>query len=563
VLELPAGRAVVENGRFTAASEIAGDDLWTMTRVVFRVIHQQDSCRHDIDQTCAASVPISASTGARLRRIPSEPRGYPRKQVCENSHIFKGSQPTTRLPESALDPFLTELWMSLGKTVLVVDDEELIRWSLSEHLRGDGFEVLEAKDGQDCLDKVATLIPDLIITDLKMPRIDGMEALRRLREQDVDVPVIVLTAHGAVDSAIEATRLGAKAYLSKPFDLREVGLAVRKVLEQHRLATEVRYLRQERSSAYAKMLGQAPTMQRLFETLRRLEDVDAPTVLIHGESGTGKDLIAHAIHNKGPRRDGPMIEVDCASLPENLIESELFGHERGAFTDARTMKRGLFEVAHGGTIFLDEIGEMSLPVQAKLLRALENRQFKRVGGTTTLRLNAGVIAATNRKLSEEVKAGRFREDLFFRLNVIQFHVPALRERRDDLPMLVDHFVARFNKEFRRDVRGVSKEAMKQLAGYHWPGNVRELRNVIERIVILEAQEIIEAHHLPAEIRFGRRANSAQAFTLPEEGVDLEAVERSFIEQAMARTNGNQSAAARLLGISRYALRYRLEKFDLS
>ncbi len=453
--------------------------------------------------------------------------------------------------------------MSLGKTILVVDDEELIRWSLSEHLRGEGYEVIEGCDGVECLEKVADHTPDLVITDLKMPRMDGMEALRRLRERDHDVPVIVLTAHGAVDSAVEATRLGAKAYLSKPFDLREVGLAVQKVLEQHRLANEVRYLRDERAATYGRLLGNAPTMQRLFDTLRRLEDVDAPTVLIHGESGTGKDLIAHAIHEKGPRRDGPMMEVDCASLPANLIESELFGHERGAFTDARTMKRGLFEVARGGTIFLDEIGEMSLPMQAKLLRALENRQFKRVGGTTTIRLDAGIIAATNRNLAEEVRAGRFREDLFFRLNVIQFTVPSLRERREDLPLLVDHFITRFNREFRRTVRGVSEEAMARLATYTWPGNVRELRNIIERIVILEARDIIEAVHLPSEIRFGRTGTTSSPFVLPEEGVDLEAVERSFIEQAMQRTDNNQSAAARLLGISRYALRYRLEKFGLA
>ncbi len=453
--------------------------------------------------------------------------------------------------------------MSNGKTILVVDDEELIRWSLSEHLRGQGYNVLEASDGQECLDVVGKTLPDLVLTDLKMPRVDGMEALRRLRERDIDVPVIVLTAHGAVDSAVEATRLGAKAYLSKPFDLREVALAIEKVLEQHRLATEVRYLREERAASYGRLLGSAPTMQRLFDTLRRLEDVDAPTVLIHGESGTGKDLIAHAIHEKGPRRDGPMMEVDCASLPENLIESELFGHERGAFTDARQMKRGLFEVARGGTIFLDEIGEMSLPMQAKLLRALENRQFKRVGGTTTLRLDAGIIAATNRNLADEVREGRFREDLYFRLNVIQFNVPSLRERREDLPQLVDHFIQKFNKDFRREVKGVSEEAMARLADYHWPGNVRELRNVIERIVILEAREVIEANHLPAEIRFGRGASTSVSFVLPEDGVDLEAVERSFIEQAMDRTAGNQSAAARLLSISRYALRYRLEKFGLA
>jgi DNA-binding NtrC family response regulator len=294
--------------------------------------------------------------------------------------------------------------------------------------------------------------------------------------------------------------------------------------------------------------------------------VDAPTVLLTGESGTGKDLIAHAIHELGPRKSGPMMEVDCASLPEQLIESELFGHERGAFTDARQTKRGLFEVARGGTIFLDEIGEMSITTQSRLLRALEGRRFKRVGGTADISFDAGVIAATNRDLSEEARKGTFREDLFFRLNVIRVEVPPLRERREDVPLLVDHFIERFAKEFRRPVRGVSAEALQQLVAYPWPGNVRELRNVIERIVILESSPVIESRHLPSEVRFGRTGakvgSPGAPFLLPEGGVDLEAVERSLIEQALDRTQGNQSAAARLLGITRYTLRYRLEKHGL-
>lgn len=385
-------------------------------------------------------------------------------------------------------------------TILICDDEELIRWSLSEHLRSEGYRVVEAADGIELLEKVAAEAPDLVITDIKMPRLNGIAALRRLREQDVDLPVIVLTAHGAVDSAFEATQLGALAYLSKPFDLREVALAISKVLEQQRLATEVRYLRGQQAASYGRIIGESTAMRRLFETLRRLEDVDSPTVLIVGESGTGKDLIAHAIHEMGPRREGPMMEVDCASLPEQLIESELFGHERGAFTDAKVTKRGLFEVARSGTIFLDEIGEMVPATQAKLLRALENRRFKRVGGVADISLNAGVIAASNRDLGLEVRKARFREDLFFRLNVIRVEVPALRERREDIPLLVEHFIERFNREFRRNVRGVSAEAMQHLKRYGWPGNVRELRNVIERIVILEAQEVIEASHLPSEVR---------------------------------------------------------------
>ena len=456
--------------------------------------------------------------------------------------------------------------MSERATVLVVDDEELIRWSIAEHLRGEGYRVVEAEDGEAALLAVDREGPDLVLTDLKMPKVDGLELLRRLRQGDHDLPVIVLTAHGAVDSAVEATRLGAGAYLTKPFDLREVSLSVQRVLDAWRLEHEVRYLR-GKTSAYGRMIGSSRAMNQLFNTLRRLEDIDAPTVLITGESGTGKDLVAHALHERGRRKDGPMMAVDCASLPEQLIESELFGHERGAFTDARQTKRGLFEVARGGTIFLDEIGEMSPATQAKLLRALENRRFKRVGGVTDLVLDAAVFAATNRDLGGEVKRGRFREYLYFRLNVVRIEVPPLRDRREDIPPLVEHFLTRFNQSFGRSVRGVREDAMARLVHYAWPGNVRELRNVIERIVILEAEDVVRLEHLPGEIRFGGSATvgsvtAGAPFVLPEEGVDLDAVERSLITQAMSRTAGNQSASARLLGISRYALRYRLEKHGL-
>lgn len=454
--------------------------------------------------------------------------------------------------------------------VLVCDDEELIRWSLTEHLVAQGYSVEEAEDGQDLLEKVTATAPDAILLDLKMPRMDGMTALRKLREMDVQVPVLVLTAHGAVDSAIEATRLGAAAYLSKPFDLREVTLQLEKALEQGRLASEVHFLRSRQRTGYGRLIGESPAMRRVFDMLQRLEEVDTPTVLVYGESGTGKDLVAQAIHAQGPRSEGPFMEVDCASLPEQLIESQLFGYERGAFTDAKQMKRGLFEVAKGGTIFLDEIGEMSFGTQAKLLRALENRRFKRVGGVVDLPLDAAVVAATNRDLKEEVKAGRFREDLYFRLNIIPIYMPALRERPSDIPLLVASFIEHFNRTLGRRVQGIAEDALRAMERYRWPGNVRELRNVIERIVILEAHdEVIRREHLPFEIRqdhtpvpsSGQR-QPGSAFVLPEEGIDLEKLERSLLDQSLDRTQGNQSAAARLLGISRYALRYRMEKHGL-
>ncbi len=452
----------------------------------------------------------------------------------------------------------------MSDTILVCDDEELIRWSLCEHLELEGFGTLSATNGKECLEGVRRHAPALVIMDLKMPEMDGLTALRHLRETDPDLPVIVITAHGGVESAIEATRLGAAGYIAKPFDLREATLAIRRALAEDRLKREVHYLRARDRGGYAEIVGDSPSMRRLFETLQRLERIDAPTVLIQGESGTGKDLVARAIHNRGPRKAAPFMEIDCTALPEHLIESELFGHERGAFTDARSTKRGLFEVASGGVIFLDEIGELPLGMQAKLLRALENRRFRRVGGVADIPMDAAIIAATNRNLRDEVKGGRFREDLFFRLHVVPIDVPALRERREDIPVLVHHFVERLNKSFGRSVRGTSGSAMELLQRYAWPGNVRELRNVIERTVILLQEDVIQPSDLPSELRLhsgGQAPGTSPGcpFLLPEEGVDLEGVERGLLEQALARTNGNQSAAARLLGISRYALRYRMEK----
>jgi two-component system response regulator AtoC len=453
--------------------------------------------------------------------------------------------------------------------VLVCDDEELIRWSLREHLDAEGYAVTEAADGEECVEKVLASVPDAVLLDLNMPRTDGLTALRRLRDADVNVPVLVITAHGAVDTAVEATRLGAAAYLSKPFDLRDVSLQLERAITQHRLTQEVRHLRDRQREGYGKLIGVSPSIQHVFDILSRLEDVDAPTVLIQGESGTGKDLVAQTIHSQGPRADAPFMEVDCASLPEQLIESTLFGHEKGAFTDARTTKRGLFEVARGGTIFLDEIGELAQGMQAKLLRALENRRFKRVGGLVDITLDASVVAATNRDLKQDVKSGRFREDLYFRLGVIVIDVPSLRERPMDVPLLVDHFLHHFNRRMPRPIEGISEEALLAMQRYEWPGNVRELRNVIERILILERDAtIIRRDHLPPEIkrRVGPGAPTATAasapFILPEAGVNLDEVELSLITQAIERTGGNQSQAARLLGISRYALRYRLEKHNL-
>lgn len=444
--------------------------------------------------------------------------------------------------------------------VLVCDDEELIRWSLVEHLKASGYEVAEAEDGIVALEKIAAQPPDALIIDLKMPRLDGMGVLRKLKEQGEGFPVIVITAHGALDSAIEATKLGAAGYLSKPFDLREISLQLEKVLESDRLHTEVRWLRDRATAGYERLIGVAPSMQQVFQTLKRLESVDAPTVLISGESGTGKDLVAQAIHARGPRRTKPFMEIDCAAMPETLIESELFGHEKGSFTDARQTKRGLFEVAAGGVIFLDEIAEMTLGTQAKLLRALENRRFKRVGGIVEIPLDAAVIAATNRDLKKDVKAGKFREDLFFRLNVVPLEIPPLRKRPQDIEAITLALVERTARDLGRSIPGVSGAAISALRNYTWPGNVRELRNVVERVVILKGDDnIIEVDELPPEVRTLANNTSTCPYELPPEGVDLAAVERGLVEQALARTHGNQTQAAKLLGISRFALRHRIDR----
>jgi two-component system response regulator AtoC len=454
-------------------------------------------------------------------------------------------------------------------TVLVCDDDELIRWSIVSHLRDAGYEVLEAANGSQGVELVKKHAPACVVLDLVMPVMDGLTALKTLREGGHEVPVIVVTATGGVESAITATKLGASGYLQKPLDPREVGLAVQKALVEDRLKREVSVLRDRQRTGYGEFIGHSDALGPLFADLRRLEGVSAPTVLILGESGTGKDVVARTLHARGPRRDAMFVEIDCTSLPEQLMESELFGYEKSAFTDAKQAKRGLFEVASGGIVFLDEIGELALPLQAKLLRALENRTFKRIGGLANLKLDAGIVAATNRDLKKEVAAGRFREDLYYRLNVITLKLPSLRERRDDIPLLVSHFLARFNPQFGRAVEGVDGDAMALLASYDWPGNVRELKNVLERLVILGTDGRITAADLPAEIRFAHisppstTSTGTFTFTLPEGGVNLEQIERELVVQALARTQGNQSAAAKLLGISRFQLRNRIEKFGLS
>ena len=445
--------------------------------------------------------------------------------------------------------------------ILIVDDEDLIRWSLRERLAHDGYAVTEAGTAAAALQQIAGGGIDLILLDYRLPDGDGLSVLRRSKEVSPDTQVILMTAYSTVENAVEAMRLGAYHYVNKPFNLDEVALLIEKALETGRLRREVRTLRtsQGRDYGFDAIIGASPAMVRAKAMLARIASSPASTVLLTGETGTGKDLGAKAIHYNSDRAARPFVNITASALPEQLLESELFGHERGAFTDARQQKRGLFETADGGTVFLDEIGEMAPGLQAKLLRFLEEKTFKRVGGLADIRVDVRVIAATNRDLESEVNAGKFREDLFYRLQVMPVLLPPLREREGDIGLLIDHYIDRYNREFRKRVKGVTPEAMAILQQYRWPGNIRELRNAIERAMLLTDREWLEPDdftNLKPGVRWPQ-------FRLPVNGVVLEEVERQLVVQALERAHGNQTHAGQLLGINRDQVRYRIEKFGIA
>ena len=443
-------------------------------------------------------------------------------------------------------------------TLLIVDDEELIRWSLRERLMSEGHAVIEAGTAAGALEQIADA--DLVLLDYRLPDGDGLTVLRRIKEQTPDTPVILMTAYSTVENAVEAMKHGAFHYLNKPFNLDEVAVTVEKALETSRLRREVRAYRTSQSREYSfdTIVGRAPAMIAAKALMARVAASPASTVLLTGETGTGKDLAAKAIHYHSDRAAKPFVNITCSALPEQLLESELFGHERGAFTDARQQKRGLFETADGGTVFLDEIGEMTPGLQSKLLRFLEEKAFKRVGGLSDVKVDVRVIAATNRNLEDEVKAGRFREDLFYRLQVMPVQLPPLRERRGDVVLLAEWYIDRYNREFRKRVRGLTPEAAALLEQHRWPGNVRELRNAIERAMLLTDKALLA----PEDFSTLSRSTSSAAFRLPPGGVNLEEVERQLLVQALERAGGNQTHAGALLGINRDQVRYRIEKFGL-
>jgi DNA-binding NtrC family response regulator len=453
--------------------------------------------------------------------------------------------------------------------VLVVDDEKLIRWSVAERLQRGGYEVLSAETGEQALEMLAATPPDLMLLDVRLPGMDGVETLQRALSLHPELAVLMMSAHSTVDIAVDAMKHGAVDFLVKPFPFQALDAAVERAIATARTRRQIATLSADRRAVGAAeaLVGSSAAMEQVRTMTGRLAASETTTVLIEGESGSGKEVVARAIHYQSARAERPFLQVNCAALPEHLLESELFGHERGAFTDAHVQKRGLFESAEGGSVMLDEIGDLPPGGQAKLLRLLENKVFRRVGGVQELRADVRVIAATNVNLEERVSEGRFRADLFFRLNVVRIAVPPLREHLEDVPTLCAHFIARFNQEMKRQVRGISAPAMELLKGYHWPGNVRELRNVIERAFILHAgADEVRPEHLTPELRRATPAPKRSDKLVPlvsDEGLVLEDVEKKLITEAMERASGNQSKAARLLGVSRDTLRYRLKKHGMA
>jgi len=461
----------------------------------------------------------------------------------------------------------------MTERILIVDDEKLIRWALRKYLVGFDYEVLEAEDGQQALDVLDEEGADLMLLDIRMPQKDGLEVLAHATEHHSEIPVVLMTAFSSVEGAVDAMKRGAFDYLMKPFNHDEVLLVVRKALQTTRLQRELARLQRQQQLEFGteKFVGKSEKMQEVRRLINKVAASAATTVLVLGESGVGKDLAAKAVHHSSDRATKPFVNITCSALPEQLLESELMGYEKGAFTGARERKRGLFEVADGGTAFLDEIGDMGVGLQAKLLRFLEEKAFRRVGGTKDLHVDVRIVAATNRDLDQAVRDGGFREDLYYRLMVIPVEIPPLRERLEDIPLLMTHFIERFNTEFSKKTRGLTSDALDCCQKYNWPGNVRELRNVVERAMILENKEFLGIEDLPQAIRApfenveggGLAGGVAGAeFELPDGDYGLREMEEQMVRRALKRTEGNQSRAAELLDISRDSLRYKMRKLGM-
>jgi two-component system response regulator AtoC len=451
--------------------------------------------------------------------------------------------------------------MVLGRRVLVVDDEENLRHYLQMVLGEEGYQVETAPDGKAALEKMQHHAWDIILCDIRMPRMDGMALLKEVKEKELEGTIIMMSAYGTVDTAVEAMKIGAYDYVSKPFNADEIILTLKKAEERERLREENIRFREEvhRDYGLANIVAQSEAMRKIFDFIRKVARYKS-SVLITGESGTGKELVAKAIHYNSDRKDKPLVSVNCGAIPENLLESELFGHVKGAFTDAIKSKKGLFEMAHQGTMFLDEVGELPQNLQVKLLRVLQDGEIRRVGDTQSSQVDVNFIAATAKDLAAEVQKDTFREDLYYRLNVLPIHIPPLRERREDIPPLVDHFIDIYNKKLGLRIKGASKEAMKRLLQYPWPGNVRELENIIERSMILAEGETIGFEGLPMHMQ-----GDEGPHPIPS-GLSIKKTAREMeirlIKEALTKTGGNRVRAARMLEISHKALLYKLKDYGL-
>ena len=455
------------------------------------------------------------------------------------------------------------------RQILLADDEANLRRVLSAQLERDGYDVHAVSDGAEVLRALGEHHIDVLITDLKMPKLDGMQVLKRVMNDYPQLPVIMITAHGTIDTAVEALKLGAFDYVTKPFDRTEFRSVVAKAARTGELAQRNVSPGPETSGRY-RIIGPSEPIREVYDLIEKVADTPS-TVLITGESGTGKELISQALHQNSSRKDQPFIRVNCTAIPPELIESELFGYEKGAFTGAVTSKPGRFELANGGTLFLDEIGDIPITMQVKLLRAVQEQEFERVGGIKTIKVDVRLIAATNRDLSDEIREGRFREDLYYRLNVVHIHLPPLRERPSDIPLLIEHFVEKFNAKLDRTIRGFDDDAREQLTAYAWPGNIRELENLVERCMIFADEDEIQVPHLPPELRQSAELGDAGAktHTRPGQAGLKEAVrqataklEKEFIARALEQTGGNVTHTARLLKISRKSLQTKMKELGL-
>jgi DNA-binding NtrC family response regulator len=458
--------------------------------------------------------------------------------------------------------------------ILLVDDQDTIRFFLEKTLKQEGYEAVTARTGAEAVAKAREVVPDLVLLDLKLPDMDGLEVLRRIKEIFPEIGIVMITAFGDVETAVTAMKNGAYDFVSKPINLDQLLMVIRKGLESERLNREVLQLKRQMDPqvGFDYILGESPAMRKVIDVVQQVAKSDTTTVLIEGESGVGKEMIARLIHQYSGRATKPFMDINCASLPETLLESELFGYEKGAFTDAKGQKQGLLELANRGTLFLDEIGEMSLTIQVKLLRVLERMEFRRLGGTSDIHVSVRVVSATNRDLQKEVDEGRFRADLFYRLKVVPMYVPPLRERKEDLLKFVNYFINMFNGKFSKNFTQIDDDARHQLLSYPWPGNIRELKNVVERVVLLENGPVIRrdmlpfASQRPDDATLGRKLDAILSAPFPEDGIDFEAlvndVEKALILKASSESEWNQSKTARLLNVKRDKLRYRMRSFDI-